>query len=125
MVNVDAKKIDTKTWEVYKNYGRDKTNIEILRWIKLIQKMGCGEILLTSVDHEGLEKGYDLELLNKVNQIINVPLIISGGCGSKKDIQYIKENFPNVSVSLASILHYNKFKIKNSIVKKICILDYS
>ena len=62
MVNIDAKKIDTKTWEVYKNYGRDKTNIEILRWIKLIQKMGCGEILLTSVDHEGLEKGYDLEL---------------------------------------------------------------
>ena len=74
--------------------------------------MGCGEILLTSVDNEGLEKGYDNQLLEYIYDEIKVPLIISGGCGSKNDIHYIKENFPNVSVSLASILHYNKHKIK-------------
>lgn len=112
MMNIDAKKIHTANWEVYKNYGREKTGLEVKNWIKLIQKLGCGEILLTSIDNEGLEKGYDIPLLEYIYSEVKVPLIMSGGCGSKNDVDNIKTKFPNVSVSMASILHYNKFKIK-------------
>ena len=112
MMNIDAKKIHTTNWEVYKNYGREKTGLEVKNWIKSIQKLGCGEILLTSIDNEGLEKGYDIPLLEYIYSEVKVPLIMSGGCGSKNDVDNIKTKFPNVSVSMASILHYNKFKIK-------------
>ena len=112
MMNIDAKKIHTTNWEVYKNYGREKTGLEVKNWIKSIQKLGCGEILLTSIDNEGLEKGYDIPLLEHIYSEVKVPLIMSGGCGSKNDVDNIKTKFPNVSVSMASILHYNKFKIK-------------
>ena len=112
MMNIDAKKIHTTNWEVYKNYGREKTCLEVKNWIKSIQKLGCGEILLTSIDNEGLEKGYDIPLLEYIYSEVKVPLIMSGGCGSKNDVDNIKTKFPNVSVSMASILHYNKFKIK-------------
>ena len=112
MMNIDAKKIHTANWEVYKNYGREKTGLEVKNWIKSIQKLGCGEILLTSIDNEGLEKGYDIPLLEYIYNEVKVPLIMSGGCGSKNDVDNIKKKFPNVSVSMASILHYNKFKIK-------------
>ncbi len=113
MINIDAKKIHSDEWEVYKNYGREKTGLNVKNWIKLIQELGCGEILLTSIDNEGLEKGYDIQLLEYIYDEIKVPLIISGGCGSKNDVYYIKKKFPNVSVSMASILHYNKHKIKD------------
>lgn len=112
MMNIDAKKIHTANWEVYKNYGREKTGLEVKNWIKSIQKLGCGEILLTSIDKEGLEKGYDIPLLEYIYSEVKVPLIMSGGCSSKNDVDNIKKKFPNVSVSMASILHYNKFKIK-------------
>ena len=112
MVNIEAKKIGNNSWEIYKNYGRDKTNIEINEWIKIVQNMGCGEILITSIDHEGLEMGMDTNLLEHVYNKINVPLIFSGGCSSVDNINYIKNNFPNVSVSIASSLHYNRLNIK-------------
>ena len=79
MINIDAKKIHSDEWEVYKNYGREKTGLKVKNWIKLIQELGCGEILLTSIDNEGLEKGYDIQLLEYIYDEIKVPLIISGG----------------------------------------------
>lgn len=113
MINIDAKYIKNQYWEVYKNYGREKTGLNVKDWIKSVQNLGCGEILLTSVDYEGLEKGLDYSLLEHIFDDIKVPLIISGGCGSKDDINFIKKNYPNVSIGIASILHYNKYKIKN------------
>ena len=66
MINIDAKKIHSDEWEVYKNYGREKAGLNVKNWIKLIQELGCGEILLTSIDNEGLEKGYDIQLLEYI-----------------------------------------------------------
>jgi cyclase len=68
----------------------------------------CGEILLTSIDHEGLQKGLDYNLLDSVIKILKVPLIYSGGLSGPKEVQNIKKNYKNVSLSMSSILHYNK-----------------
>ena len=111
VVNVEAKKISDNNWEVYKFCGREKTNIKIEQWINLIHEKGCGEILLTSIDSEGTESGFDIDLIKKVHDNSNKPIIVSGGCGSIEDIEKIKKSFDYTSVALASILHYKKFSV--------------
>ncbi len=110
-INIEAKKVDNGGWEIYKNYGREKTGIEIINWIKKIQDFDCGEILLTSIDYEGLSKGFDTQLLDYVYKYVRKPLVLSGGFGSLKDLEYLKK-YPNVSFSSSSMLHYNKISIK-------------
>ena len=115
--NIEAKKIEgpSSTWEPYKFCGRERTNINLSEWIKIIHQKNCGEILLTSIDKEGTETGFDIELIDHVYKTINKPLIISGGCGSIDDIKDLKKKFSNMSVALASVLHYDKIKIKDII----------
>jgi cyclase len=109
---IEAKK-NYSSWEVYKYFGREKTGLDIIYWIKKVQDLGCGEILLTSIDYEGLEKGLDYNLLDKIVKILNVPLIFSGGFSGIQDIKKIKKNYKNVSLSMSSVLHYNKIKLKD------------
>lgn len=115
---IEAKKISEKKWEPYKNCGRERTNFDLIYWIKKVQDDGCGEIVLTSIDYEGTEKGFDIEMLEDVYKFIIKPIIVSGGCGSINDIIKIKEEFNHTSVALASLLHYDKIKI-SKIKKKI------
>tara|TARA_Y100000590_G_C15682912_1_gene1000489 strand:- start:1092 stop:1817 length:726 start_codon:yes stop_codon:yes gene_type:complete len=115
---IETKEISNKNWEVYKYSGREKTGINVEEWIKKVQDFGCGEILLTPIDYEGTQKGFDLDILNRIYDIINIPLIISGGCGNISHITELKNKFSDVSVALASSLHYKKIEIKE-IKKKI------
>ena len=117
VVNIEAKKIEPNNWEPYKFCGREKTNLKIEDWIKTIQNKGCGEILLTSIDFEGTEMGFDIELINKIYDLMEKPLIISGGCGCLNDISKVKEKFSKVSIALASVLHYDTLSISD--IKKI------
>jgi len=110
LVSIEAKKIGDEKWEAYKFCGREKTNLNIIDWIKKIQDKGCGEILLTSIDKEGTETGFDIELINNVYDIVKKPLIISGGCGNLGHIKEINK-FKNLSIALASVLHYRSLKI--------------
>ena len=112
-VYIEAKNIGKKKWEAFKNSGRDKTGLEILDWIKQVQDNDCGELLITSVDFEGLQKGFDIELLDNIYPHIHVPLIINGGCGKIEDITTIKDKYKNVSFSIASAFHYKKISIKD------------
>jgi len=111
VVNIEAKKITDNSWEPYKFCGRERTNYNLNDWINIIQDKGCGEILLTSIDKEGTETGFDIDLIKNVYEIIKKPLIVSGGCGSLDDIIEIRKKFKNVSVALASVLHYKTLKI--------------
>jgi cyclase len=120
MVSIEAKKISEKKWEPYINSGRERTNLDLIDWIKKVQNDGCGEIILTSIDCEGTERGFDYNLLENVKKFIKRPLIISGGCGSINDIIKIKQEFDSTSVALASLLHYNKTTISD-IKKKLLI----
>ena len=117
IVNIEAKKLNYEKWEPYKFCGRENTNIDLENWIKIIHDRGCGEILLTSIDHEGTEMGFDIKLIKKVYPLIKKPLIISGGCGNLNHILDLKKKFQNVSIALASVLHYNILKIPE--IKKI------
>ena len=111
LVNIEAKKINN-VWEIYKFYGREKTGIKLLEWLDTVQEMDCGEIILTSIDKEGLQTGMDFELLDYINNKINRPLIFSGGFNNLDELKKIKKH-PFISISIASVLHYQTLKVQD------------
>ena len=116
VVAIDAKKIDKNKWEIYTHGGRQKTGIDAIKWAKKMENYGAGEILLTSMDKDGTKSGFDLELTKKISNIINIPVIASGGVGN---IQHLIDGIKigkASAVLAASIFHYGKFTIKE--VKK-------
>ena len=111
LANIEAKKIDND-WEIYRYYGREKTGIKLFDWLDTVQEMDCGEIILTSIDKEGLQTGMDFELLDHINNKINRPLIFSGGFNDLEELKKIKKH-PFISISIASVLHYQTLKIQD------------
>ena len=117
-IYIEAKKIQSGIWEAYKYYGREKTGISVMDWLEEVQNMGCGEILLTSVDHEGTLEGFDLELISKIKNKIKVPLIFSGGFGKIEHLNEALKLTKNISFAIASAFHYKKVDIKKIIKEK-------
>ena len=115
VVAVDVKKIQND-WYVFSHGGTQNTGIYALEWIKKVQKYGAGEILLTSMDKDGTKSGFDTDLLNKVSQFLQIPLIASGGVGKLSHF-YDGVSLGNANALLAaSVFHFNEISIKE--VKK-------
>ena len=115
------KNYSNKNWEVFINNGKENTGIDVLKWVEIVQKKGVGELLVTSVDQEGTEKGFDYELYKKIKDLVHVPMIANGGCGKIEDILEVSKNDKVDGVALSSVLHFNKIKIseiKNYFIKK-------
>jgi cyclase len=111
--SIETKKISDNFWEPYKFCGRERTNRNVVEWIKTIQENGCGEILLTSIDHEGTKQGFDLEMISSVYEIIEKPIIISGGCGSLNHFKEVYKDYKDEAVAIASVLHYKILEISD------------
>ena len=95
-----------KKYYISKSNGRDLVKINSIDWAQKVEDYGAGEIIITSVNNEGLNKGFDLDLTSKVSEKVNIPVIAHGGAGSFEDI-YKVIKYTNISgVGLASILHY-------------------
>ena len=115
VVAVDVKK-DKNGWKVYSHGGTKNTGIDALIWLKKIEALGAGEILLTSMDRDGTKQGFDLEILRIANKLINIPVIASGGIGS------LEHFYEGVTVGgadallAASVFHFNEFSVMD--VKK-------
>ena len=111
VVAVDAKKIQND-WYVFSHGGTKKTEMYALDWIERVQKLGAGEILLTSMDKDGTKSGFDNELLSKVSEFLTIPLIASGGVG-KLDHFFDGINIGKANALLAaSVFHFNEISIK-------------
>ena len=109
---VDAKRNrEMGRWEVMVNGGRINTGIDALRWIEEAVKLGAGEILLTSMDADGTKNGFDIELTKAVNNIVNVPVIASGGAGKKEDFYEVFKYAKADAALAASLFHYNQLEI--------------
>ncbi|MDG2101773.1 MAG: imidazole glycerol phosphate synthase subunit HisF [Dehalococcoidia bacterium] len=108
---IDVKK-EGDDWIVYTHGGRNKTNINALEWVKNVEELGAGEILLTSMDKDGSNNGYDNELLEKVNNIVNIPVIASGGAGSLKHLYEALKFGKADAILAASIFHFGILSIK-------------
>ncbi len=111
VISIEAKSIKTNRWEIFTESGRKPSGIMLEDWIRQISDFGCGEILLTSIDNDGTEKGFDLDLAKFINDKIKIPIIVSGGMGKIDDVLQLIENTNIDAVSMASVLHFNKIEI--------------
>lgn len=112
--SIDVKKNEDGIYEVFVDRGRKNTHIEAISWAKEVEKLGVGEIFLTSIDHDGTRHGYDLELMKQISKKVNIPIIAFGGVGNWQHlVDGIK--IGNVdSVSAANIFHYTEHSTFNA-----------
>jgi len=111
VVAIDAKK-KGESWEVYSHSGTKSTKLDVLEWVKTVVEKGAGELLVTSMDRDGTNSGYDLELTRAIAKIVSVPVIASGGAGNKKHF-LDAINSGAEAVLAASLFHFNLLKIQD------------
>jgi len=98
-------------WEVMINGGRTRTNLKVTDWAKKVEKLGAGEILLTSMDKDGTKEGYDIQLTRTVSENVNIPIIASGGAGEPKDLFEVLVAGKADAALAASIFHKKEYSI--------------
>ena len=113
VLSVDVKRVDG-VFRVFAKGGRENTGMEALEWIKRCLDNGAGELVLNSIDTDGVKKGFDLEMLTAVCEISDVPVIASGGAGKIEDFITLFNTLPKVDAGLAaSIFHFGEVKISD------------
>jgi len=129
VVAIDAKKErGSGNWKVYINGGNERTEMDAIKWAKEAEMLGAGEILLTSMDCDGIKKGYDLELTRQISNMVKIPVIASGGAGERSDIAKVLTKGEADAALAASIFHYDEeniaklkgYLLKNNIRVRIC-----
>ena len=111
VLSVDAKRVDGK-YHVFLNGGRVDTGLDALEWIRQGVDRGAGEVVVNSIDTDGVKKGFDLEMLRDVSEIVHVPVIASGGAGGVQDFVDLFREIPDMSAGLAaSIFHFGEVAI--------------
>lgn len=112
VLSIEACKQSDGSWEAYTDNGREHTNLDALEWATRAQKLGAGEILLTSVDRDGTLKGFDKDLIKAVSQNVSIPVIASGGFNEPTDFVDIVNDYHADAVAVASALHFEKYSVK-------------
>ncbi|MBZ9634957.1 imidazole glycerol phosphate synthase subunit HisF [Clostridium sp. FP1] len=113
VVAIDGKKNEDRLgWHVVINGGRINTGLDAVTWAQKVEKLGAGEILLTSMDCDGTKKGYDIEFINAITSSVNIPVIASGGCGKIEDFYEVFEKSGADAALAASLFHYKELYIK-------------
>ena len=113
VISADVKRVDGQ-FKVFAKGGRENTGMEAISWIKRCVDNGAGEVVLNSIDTDGVKKGFDIEMLDSVCKVVNVPVIASGGAGSISDFVDLFNTLPGVDAGLAaSIFHFGEVKISD------------
>lgn len=113
VLSVDVKRVDGK-FRVFAKGGRENTGMDALEWIRRCVDNGAGEIVVNSIDTDGVKKGFDLEMLEAVCNIVSIPVIASGGAGCAEDFVTLFKTLPRVDAGLAaSIFHFGEVQIKD------------
>lgn len=113
VVAIDAKRSGNH-WEVFTHGGRKCTGLDVVEWSKRVVDLGAGEILLTSMDRDGTQDGYDIELVRSVSDSVSVPVIASGGAGELDHLENVLKEAHADAVLAASIFHYGKYRIQDA-----------
>lgn len=114
VVAIDAKRRkDAEGWTIYKNGGRVDMGIDAVEWAMKAEKLGAGEILLTSMDCDGTKDGYDIELTRTISENVSIPVIASGGAGKKEHFYDALTEGKADAVLAASLFHFNELQISN------------
>jgi imidazole glycerol-phosphate synthase subunit HisF len=109
-IHIQAKKWDS-WYECYTDCGRNRSDKHVIEWAKEVEDFGAGEIILSVIDNDGRQRGFDLELSNKLIESVNIPVVIGSGAGSLDDILEVAKLNPS-GIAIASLLHYNVLTIE-------------
>ena len=113
VVAIDAKREPSgKEWKVYTHGGRTRTELDVIKWAEKCVDLGAGEILLTSMDRDGTKDGYDLELMERITKVVDVPVIASGGAGKKEHFVDVCKRGAS-AVLAASLFHFKQLEISD------------
>ena len=113
VISADIKRVGGE-FRVFARGGRDDTGMEAISWIKRCVGLGAGEVVVNSIDTDGVKGGFDLEMLKAVCDAVNVPVIASGGAGKAEDFVTLFNELPQVDAGLAaSVFHFGEVKIKD------------
>ena len=110
---VDAKRNEEGRWDVYLNGGRVKTDLDAIEWIQKAEKLGAGEVLLTSMDRDGTKEGYDLELTRAAAEAVNIPVIASGGAGKMSHFYDVLTEGKADAALAASLFHFGIINMRD------------
>ncbi len=110
---VDAKRNEQGRWDVYLNGGRVKTDLDAIEWIQKAEKLGAGEVLLTSMDRDGTKEGYDLELTRAAAEAVNIPIIASGGAGKMSHFYDVLTEGKADAALAASLFHFGIINMRD------------
>lgn len=112
VVAIDAKKIGDG-YNVFVKGGRENTGLDLVGWARQCESLGAGEILLTSMDGDGTQNGYDIDMLNALVEHVSIPVIASGGCGKTEDIIEVFQQTKCTAALAASLFHYGKATVND------------
>lgn len=113
VLSIEACKQADGSWEAYTDNGREHSNLDVLEWAIKAEKLGAGEILLTSVDFDGTGKGFDYDLIKLISTNVSIPVIASGGFGRVDDFERVVRNSCADAVAVGSAFHYKKFTVQS------------
>jgi cyclase len=118
VVAIDARcKVKTRqkqAWEVFINGGRTPTGLDAVEWARKAERLGAGEILLTSMDYDGTKEGYDIDLTSRISEAVKVPVIASGGAGNLEHLYDALTAGKADAVLAASIFHFRTYSVKEA-----------
>ncbi len=113
VISADIKRVDG-AFRVFAKGGRENTGMEAISWIKRAVEFGAGEVVVNSIDTDGVKKGFDIEMLEAVLNAVNVPVIASGGAGTMQDFVDLFKTLPTIDAGLAaSVFHFGEIEIKD------------
>lgn len=111
VVGMDVKKMEEGKWNIFTNGGQVDTGIDALEWAQKVVELGAGELVVNSIDTDGMKQGYDIELLKAITELVDVPVVASGGAGKMEDfVQGAREGRAS-GVLAASVFHYKEIEI--------------
>ncbi len=114
VIAIDAKRKASGSWEVFTHGGRKPTGMDAVEWARLVESLGAGEILLTSMDRDGTRDGYDIALTKAVVDAVNLPVIASGGAGNLEHLAEVILEAGADAVLAASIFHFGEYRIREA-----------
>ncbi len=112
VVAIDAARLEAESWEVYIYSGTRPTGLNAVEWARKVEELGAGEILLTSIDADGTQRGYDVELTRRVSESVSIPVIASGGAGTPFHVYQVLTEGRADAALMASVLHYGMFTVR-------------
>lgn len=112
VLSMDIKRNSQGKWDVYMNGGRVDTGKEAISWAKEGEQLGAGELVINSIDTDGVKKGYDIEITRAIAEAVNIPVIASGGAGKKKDFLEVLTKGKADAALAASVFHYGEISIR-------------